>query len=132
MEEQKINIETILFKDESYSIQGAIFEVYRTIGPGFLESVYQECLRMEFKFRNISFLSQPDVQIVYKGEILPLTFKPDFVCYDKIIIELKAVNTLIDEHRAQVHNYLKASQMKLGVLVNFCHSPRVQIERILL
>jgi GxxExxY protein len=84
----------------------------------------------EFLLRNIPFICQQELQISYKGEVLPLTYKPDLVCYGKIIVELKAVNSLIDEHRAQLHNYLKASGMRLGFLVNFGHVPRVEIERI--
>ena len=120
----------IIFREESYQIQGAIFEVYKEIGTGFLEAVYQECLKREFTLRNIPFSSQQDLEIIYKGEVLPLTYRPDFICFDKIIIELKAVKGLTDEHRAQLHNYLKISGYKLGFLVNFCHYPKAEVERI--
>jgi GxxExxY protein len=132
MEDQQSNKEIILYKEESYLIQGAIFEVYKNMGSGFLESVYQVCLRKEFSSRNIPFLEQPNIQISYKGEKLPLYFCPDFVCYKKIIVELKSVSELTGEHRAQLHNYLRISGMRLGLLVNFNHTPKVVIERIVL
>jgi len=132
MEEQKSEKPSILFKDESFQIQGAIFEVYKTIGSGFLESVYQVCLSKEFTSRNIPFVDQPEISISYKGEPLSLTFRPDFVCYEKVIIELKSVSELTDEHRAQLHNYLRIAGMRLGLLVNFNHTPKVVIERIIL
>lgn len=122
----------LLYTEETYAIRGAIFEVYREIGSGFLEAVYQECLFREFELREIPFQSQPDLLIRYKQELLPLTYKPDFVCYGKIIVELKAVKEISDEHRAQLLNYLRASGNRLGLLVNFGHNPKVEIERIIL
>ncbi|MCK6602964.1 MAG: GxxExxY protein [Bacteroidetes bacterium] len=122
----------ILYKDESFLIQGAIFEVYREMGSGFLESVYQECLEKEFLFRNLPFHSQKTLSLFYKDTLLNQSYKPDLICFDKIIVELKAVTKLNQEHRAQVINYLKASKIKLGILVNFGHHPKVEIERFLL
>jgi len=124
--------ETILFKDESYAIQGAIFEVYRQMGCGFLESVYQECLEIEFRERSIPFVSQQDLQLFYKGRMLKQRFIPDFICYDQIIVELKAVKQVAPEHKAQVLNYLKASKMKLGILVNFGDYPKATVTRLAL
>ena len=94
----------IVYSEESYAIMGACFEVYKEKGPGFLESVYQECLELEFLDRCIPHQSHIALAISYKGQLLKCKYTPDFICYDKIIIELKAVSTLIDEHRAQVHN----------------------------
>ena len=122
--------ETILFKDESYAIQGAIFEVYRQMGCGFLESVYQECLEIEFRERSIPFVSQHDLQLFYKGKMLKQRYIPDFICYDQIIVELKAVKQVAPEHKAQVLNYLKASKMKLGILVNFGDYPKATVTRL--
>ena len=119
----------IVFKDESYAIQGAIFEVYREMGCGFLESVYQECLEKELSARGISFEAQNDLRLYYKREALRQAFKPDLICYGKIIVELKAVRELAPEHTAQVLNYLKATEMKLALLVNFGSRPKVTIER---
>ncbi len=122
----------IIFKEESYAIQGAIFEVYRELGCGFLEAVYQECLEKEFKARAIPFKTQVELSLHYKGEILLQKFKPDFICFDKIIVEIKAVKDIGDEHRAQVFNYLKTTGFKLALLVNFGHYPKATIERIVL
>jgi GxxExxY protein len=124
--------EKILYKEESYAIQGAVYDVYREMGCGFLEAVYQECLEKEFHRRNIPFTPQAELLISYKGEKLLQTYKPDFVCYDKIIVELKAIKEVGEEHRAQVFNYLRASGMRLGLLVNFGHFPKATVERIVL
>jgi GxxExxY protein len=119
-------------QEESYAIQGAIFEVYRVMGCGFLEAVYQECLGREFTHRCIPFKAQIELSLAYRGEPLVLIYGSDFVCYGKIILELKAVKEVGDEHRAQVFNYLKASGCHLGFLINFGHFPKVTIERIVL
>ncbi len=124
--------EKILYKEESYQIQGAVFEVYREMGCGFLEAVYQECLEKEFFRRRIPFIAQPDLQLIFKGERLRQTYKPDFICYEKIIVELKAVKDIAPEHKAQVINYLKATNSKLGLLVNFGSYPKASILRIAL
>jgi len=116
--------------EQTFAIIGAAMAVHSELGNGFLEAVYQECLKREFTLRNIPFSSQQDLEIINKGEVLPLTYRPDFICFDKIIIELKAVKGLTDEHRAQLHNYLKISGYKLGFLVNFCHYPKAEVERI--
>ena len=122
--------EKIIFKDECYSIQGAVFDVYTEMGCGFLETVYQECLEREFRHRNIPFVSQQHIEIMYKGEPLVQKYTPDFVCYNKIIVELKAVQTLASEHKAQIFNYLKATRLQMGLLVNFGHYPKAEIVRI--
>ncbi|MBM9519144.1 GxxExxY protein [Desulforhopalus vacuolatus] len=124
--------EKILFKEECYVIQGAIFEVYREMGCGFLESIYQECLEKELKNREIPFVAQQELQLKYKGEPLQQTYRPDLICYGQIIVELKAVKDIAPEHKAQVINYLKATGMKLGLLVNFGTYPKASITRLAL
>lgn len=120
----------IVFQEESYRIMGACFEVYKTMGCGFLEPVYQECLEQEFGRQSIPFHPHVELGLCYKGEPLKQKYVPDFICFEKIIVEIKAVKELCDEHRAQVHNYLKATGLKLGLLVNFGHFPKVEYERI--
>ena len=120
----------ILFKDGCYLIQGAVFEVYRVMGCGFLEAVYQECLEQEFISRGIPFSAQSELHLVYKGNPLKQSYKPDFICYGQIIIELKAIKQVVSEHKAQVINYLKATGMKLGLLINFGTYPRAEIIRL--
>jgi len=120
----------LIYKDESYRIMGACFEVYKEKGCGFVEPVYQECLSLELAEQEIPFKEQLELALNYKGKILRQIYKPDFVCFDKIILEIKAVSNLCDEHRAQVHNYLKATDLKLGLLVNFGHYPKLEWERI--
>ena len=102
------------------------------MGCGFLEAVYQECLEKELRLRGVPFTSQQELSLAYKGQLLELRYKPDFICYDKIIFELKVATELSKEHKAQLFNYLKASDLRLGLLVNFGHHPKVQIERIIL
>lgn len=121
---------TLLYEKETYEIIGACFEVYREKGCGFLESVYQECLEIEMRLRGVPFTAQRPLALEYKSCSLRTQFVPDFTCREKIILELKAVSQLADEHRAQVQNYLKATGLKLGLLVNFGHYPKVEIERI--
>ena len=122
----------LLYKSEVFDIQGAVFEVYRNLGAGFLENVYQEALEIELESRNIPFVSQSELKIRYKDEILKQSYRADIVCYDKIILELKAVKVLLPEHEAQLQNYLRATGMHLGLLINFCQVPKVEIKRIAL
>ena len=120
----------LIYKDECYKIIGACFNIYKDKGCGFLEPVYQECLEIEFEFLEIPAVAQPELNLIYRGKTLKKKYKPDFICFDKIIVELKAVSELIDEHRAQVINYLSSTGFKLGLLVNFGHYPKLEWERI--
>jgi GxxExxY protein len=121
----------ILYPDESYKIMGACFEVYKEMGPGFLEPVYQECLEIEFELQGIPAVPKTELQLVYKQRMLKKGYEPAFLCYGVIVIEIKVVSDLNDLFRAQVLNYLKATKLRLGILVNFNHHPKVQYERIL-
>jgi GxxExxY protein len=121
---------SIVYKGESYAIMGACFEVYREIGCGFVEPVYQECLEIELGIQELPFKPQQELVLTYKQKQLKQKYVPDFLCHGKIVLELKAVEKLIDKHRAQVHNYLKATGYKLGLLVNFGGYPKVEYERI--
>ena len=120
----------LIWKNESYAIIGACFAIYKDKGRGFLEPVYHECLEIEFDLQRIPFLSKPPQTLQYRGRILVQTFSPDFICYDKIIVEIKAVSALVDEHRAQLLNYLNATGCQLGLLVNFGHYPGLEYERL--
>ena len=122
----------LLFKDECYSIQGAVFEVYREKGCGFLEAVYQECLERELGRRGIPFVAQQELRLFYKGDELKQCYRPDLICYEKIIVELKALRDITGEHRSQVLNYLKGSGLRLGLLVNFGNFQKATVERIVL
>ena len=122
----------LLFEEETYRIRGACFEVYKEKGCGFLEAVYQECLEIEMAHQGIPFVAQQEIALTYRGQTLRQAYKADFVCFGKIIVELKAVSALADEHRAQVLNYLHATGMRLGLLVNFGHHPGIECERFTL
>jgi len=123
---------SLLFEEETYAVRGAVFEVYKEMGCGFLESVYQACLEKELRTRGIPFVAQQELQLTYKGELLQLTYKPDLICYGQIIVELKAVSEIAPEHKAQLINYLKATNLKLGLLINFGSYPKIQITRFAL
>ena len=122
----------VLYREECYAIQGAVFEVYREMGSGFLEAVYQECTEEEFQTRKIPFLAQSEIPLFFKGRKLKQVYRPDFLCYEKIVVELKAVKDIDGEHRAQIFNYLKATKMRLGLPVNFGHFPKATVERFIL
>ena len=119
-----------VYQEESYKIRGAVFAVHNELGCGFLERVYQDALEYEFKERGIPYEREKLIQIMYKDKPLGEPYRADFVCYDKIIVELKALSELDGTHRAQVINYLKATKMKLGLLVNFGETS-AKVERLL-
>ncbi len=121
----------LLFKKESYSIIGAAMEVHRILGRGFLESVNQESLGLELNIRQVPFLKEQNLELYYKGEKLNKYFTADFICFNKIIVELKSVSDLTSEHEAQVFNYLKATQLNLALLINF-GANSLQYKRIVL
>jgi len=122
----------LILEKETYAIRGAVFEVYQEMGSGFLEAVYQECMEKEFFSRKIPFVSQPDLILNYKGQQLQKIYKPDIIAFGKIIIEFKTTRTIEQIHKAQILNYLKATELKLGLLINFGSHPKVQIERFVL
>jgi GxxExxY protein len=123
--------DTILFKEECYAINGAVFEVYREMGCGFLEAVYQECLAREFFLRGIEFVAQRPLQLFYKQQPLEQKYCPDFVCFGSVIVELKAVKEIAPEHQAQLLNYLKASGLRVGLLANFGADPKATVQRFI-
>jgi GxxExxY protein len=122
----------IVYKDESYKIVGAAFKVYNNLGHGFLEAVYQEALEIELQRQGIPYEREKELKINYDGIELKQTYKADFVCFGKIIVELKAVSNLDDAHRSQVYNYLHATGYRLGLLLNFGCSDELEKERIVL
>ena len=124
--------ERLLHADEVFRIQGAIFEVNRVLGAGFLEAVYQESLALEFATRGIPFAAQPSLTIDYKGTRLRHVYVPDFICFGCVLVELKALSEVAPEHRAQVLNYLKAAGLRVGLLVNFGCASKAPVERFIL
>ena len=120
----------LIYPEESYAIMGACFDVYKEKGCGFLEPVYHDCMEIELRLRKIPFVHEPPLPLTYKGFPIKHTYSPDFSCWDKIILELKACEKITDEHVAQVLNYLNATGYKLGLLVNFGHHPKLEYRRI--
>jgi GxxExxY protein len=118
----------LVYPEECYAIRGAVFEVYRELGNGFNEEVYQQCLERELAARRIPFDAKKELRIFYKGKPIEKTYIPDIICYDRIIVELKAVDKLANEHRAQIMNYLRLTKLRLGLLVNFGSYPKATIE----
>jgi GxxExxY protein len=123
--------EDALFGQETYQIIGAAMAVHRALGHGFLEAVYQEALALEFIEKKIPFVKEQALEIQYKGKSLRKKYYADFLCYDQIIIELKAMEGIHNDHLTQVLNYLKATNLKLGLLLNF-GTPSLQYKRIIL
>ncbi len=121
----------IIYKEESYQIIGICMDVHRELGHGFLEIVYKDALELEFKKNEIDFEREKEYSVNYKGIKLPHQFYADFVLMDSIILEVKGMSGLIDEHIAQTLNYLKVSENKLGLLINF-GTPSLQYKRIVL
>ena len=125
-------MDKLLYENEVFRIRGAIFEVYKEMGFGFLEPVYQECLVKEFQRVDIPFGAQIPLALTYKGEPLVQTYRPDFICFDKIIVELKAFEAIAPQHKLQVLNYLRGTNLRLGLIVNFGSAAKVQIDRVIL
>jgi GxxExxY protein len=121
----------VLYRDECYAIIGACFAVYNKLGHCFTEPICHECLEIELAHLGIPFASKPPLTLQYRGQTLQHAFAPDSICFDKIILEIKAVESLIDKHRAQTINYLHASGCDLGLLANFGSFPKLQSERFL-
>jgi len=120
----------ILFKNESYKIIGACMEVHKKLGSGFLESVYSEAVELEFKQADIPYEKEKKLPVFYDDQPLKKYFKADFVCFNGIIIELKATKFLTDADRQQTLNNIKATKFKLGLLINF-GSPSLTYKRII-
>ena len=121
----------LIYKDESYKIIGACIEVHNELGPGFLEPVYQEALEVELTNQKIPFQREAPLPIKYKDSVLNKSYIADFILYERIILELKALDALSTVHESQVLNYLKATGFKLGLLVNF-GQPKLQYKRLVL
>ena len=120
--------EDLVYEEESYALRGAIFEVYKTLGNGYLEEVYQNTLEEELRIRRIPYAAKKELYVRYKGCDCGL-YEPDFICFDKIIIEIKSVEKIHPKHEAQLVNYLRMTGFRLGLLVNFSAYPKVDIRR---
>ncbi len=119
----------LILKDEVYAIAGAAIEVHRELGPGFLESVYQEAMKLELSARSVPFEAEKPISIEYKGQRLSQNYFADLVCFEQIIVELKALSRLSGSEQAQVLNYLKATGFKVGVLINFGSRGKLEWKR---
>src|SRR5882757_9283677 len=117
-----------LLKEESYKIIGIAMEVHRILGKGFSEIVYKDALEYEFKQRGIFYQREKEFIVNYKQTVLPHKFYADFVVYDKIILEIKSKKNIIEDHYAQVLNYLAISKLELGLLINF-HERSLEYKR---
>lgn len=124
-------MEEFYLKDECYNVIGCCMTVHSELGSGFLEPVYQEALSIELDFKNIPFEKEKKLEIVYKGHVLMKKYFADFVCYDKLIVELKAVKELAKEHTSQLLNYLHATGNRVGLLINF-GSAKLEFKRVII
>jgi GxxExxY protein len=118
-EKASLSMGHLLLKTEVFAVVGAAIEVHRTLGAGFLEGVYQKALELEMTAQNIPFESQKPINISYKGHLLEQHYVADLICYDQVIVELKALDSLSSKAEAQLLNYLKATGLKVGLLINF-------------
>lgn len=121
----------LVLKNETYAIVGAAMEVSNALGVGFLEGVYQDALAIEFRAREIPFAAQAPLAVFYKGHKLSKEYVPDFICYDQVIVEIKALKQLTSIEEAQLLNYLKAARKPVGILINF-GSPKMEWKRMVL
>ena len=119
----------LLYKEEAYAIMGAVYEIRKMLGAGFLEAVYQEALEMELSERRIPYIAQAELKLSYKGQPMRKAYTADFVCYDIIIVEIKALDKLTNKEDAQIQNYLRATGYRLGLLVNFGSAGAVEYRR---
>jgi GxxExxY protein len=124
--------DSLLYKDEVYSIVGAAFEVYNTLGSGFLEAVYQEALAIELRIRQIPFQEQAQVNIEYKREPLKTRYCADFLCYSQLLVEIKALEYLTSNNESQLLNYMNGTKLSVGVLINFGNASRLEWKRFVL
>ncbi len=121
----------LLYKTEVFEIIGAAIEVHKELGHGFLEAVYQEAIQIEMGRRNIPFDFQKSLRIRYKDHLLKKEYVADFICYRKIIIELKALDKLSGKEEAQILNYLKATGLRVGLLINFGSHGKLEWKRFI-
>ena len=122
----------LLCKDEVYRLIGAAMEVYNVLGTGFLEAVYQEALEHELRLRNIPFVSQSAIRIRYKDKVLEHTYKPDLLAFEKIVVELKAIDKIGNNEIAQLLNYLRATDYEVGIIINFGAKQDLEWKRMIL
>jgi GxxExxY protein len=120
----------LILKDEVYAVVGAAIEVHRELGPGFLEAVYQEAIEFELTARQIPFAPRQPLTIYYKGRRLRKEYEADLVCYQQIIVELKALDRISGKEEAQLLNYLKATGLRVGLLINFGHVGKLEWTRL--
>jgi len=121
-----------LYQKESYAIIGAAMEVYNELGPGFLEAIYHDALKIELASSNVPFVSEKPLAVYYRGHQLPHTYVADLICWERILLELKAAKEINENHLAQMHNYLKATGLALGYVINFGHQEKLQWQRVLM
>lgn len=119
----------LIYKEESYAIIGACVEVHKKLGARFLESGYSEALEIEFQKRNIPYEKEKKLPVFYDDELLKKYFKADFVCFDKIIVEIKSAKMIIENHRQQTLNNIKSTKFQLGLLINF-GAPSLTYKRV--
>src|SRR5437899_655659 len=120
----------LVCKEEVYAVVGAAMEVYNELGPGFLEPVYQEALSLELAARRIPFAPQKELHVFYKGRQLEKSYIADFLVFNQVIVEIKAIERLTPREEAQLLNYLKATELEIGVLINFCAAGKLEWKRM--
>lgn len=121
-----------MLRDEGFRLMGAAFEVYNYLGYGMAEEVYQQCLEIELRSRNIEFVTKPELQITYKSNVLQTKYRPDLIVFKAIVVELKAVSELLSEHEAQLFNYMRIVHQPVGYLINYGRKSQLEWKRFTL
>src|SRR5436190_13888841 len=124
-------MKTETYKDEGYKLMGAAFEVYNELGYGMAEEIYQQSLEIELSLRGIAFQTKRDLSVFYKDQLLSTLYRPDFLVWDAIVVELKAVSALVTDHEAQLFNYMRIARRQVGYLLNFGKKGELEWKRII-
>ena len=120
-----------MLEDEGYKLMGAAFEVYNELGYGMAEEIYQQSLEIELSLRGIAFQTKRDLSVFYKDQLLSTLYRPDFLVWDAIVVELKAVSALVADHEAQLFNYMRIARRQVGYLLNFGKKGELEWKRII-
>ncbi len=123
-------MENLTLEEMTYAVRGVLYNVYNEVGSGLPEKVYQECLEIELAKSGIPFTAEPQIRLNYRGQALVTSIRPDFVCFNQVLVEIKAVAELDDRHLGQTLSYLRCLNLKLGYLVNFGTYPDLHIKRV--
>ncbi|QDT61128.1 hypothetical protein SV7mr_36590 [Stieleria bergensis] len=120
-----------MLKQQGYDLMGAAFEVYNVLGYGMAEQIYQAALEVELRLRGIPFIAQAELEVFFKGHLLPPKYRPDLVVFGEVVVEIKALKELCTDHEAQLFNYLRITRKQVGYLINFGKKGELEWKRLI-